>query len=65
MCYKIKANIKSFCFKTCYNVIEDTKWWLPNIYIRRSDYMSAYEILSIVLEFATLIVIILTLKDKK
>lgn len=27
--------------------------------------MSAYEILSIVLEFATLIVIILTLKDKK
>lgn len=27
--------------------------------------VSAYEILSIVLEFATLIVIILTLKDKK
>ncbi|WP_416384072.1 putative holin-like toxin [Peptoniphilus harei] len=27
--------------------------------------MSAYEILSIMLEFATLVVIILTLKDKK
>ena len=35
------------------------------IFILGGMTMSAYEILSIVLEFATLVVIILTLKDKK